>query len=197
VRSAVRVARDLAIPHAHRWGLLSLIAALVIVQDAVGILPRMSELQHLQWGWQAALLTAAWPLVVAPWIPGLSFASMDVTSSLKPGWLKPSLVARLIAGGVPVLRAFRCRSRARLAQPSARKLRKTALGCSFVTPHTTTRRRIIGKTIDRPGPGPNKAASRKARSTTPRAELGCKIPALRWSAAPHELDGFGSGRRDP
>jgi membrane protease YdiL (CAAX protease family) len=28
---------------------------------------------------------------------------MDVTSSLKPGWLKPSLVALLIAGGVPAV----------------------------------------------------------------------------------------------
>ena len=97
----------------RRWGLLSLVAALVIVQDAVGGLPRVNGFRHLHWDWQAALLTAAWPLLVAPWIPGLSLESMGVTSSLKPGWFRPSLVALLIAGGVPAV-FFLLGSRVRL-----------------------------------------------------------------------------------
>jgi membrane protease YdiL (CAAX protease family) len=88
------------------WGLLSLVGALVVVQDAVGELPRVNSFQHLHWSWQAALLTAAWPLIIARWIPGLSLASMGVTSSLKPGWFRPSLVALLIAGGVPLVFFF-------------------------------------------------------------------------------------------
>lgn len=95
------------------WGLLALVAALVVLQDAVGNLPRAGGLQHLHWDWQAALLTAAWPLVVARWIPGLSLASMGVASRLNPGWFKPSLVALLIAGGVPAV-FFLLGSRVRL-----------------------------------------------------------------------------------
>jgi membrane protease YdiL (CAAX protease family) len=97
----------------REWGLLSLVGALVVVQNAIGDLPRANGFQHLHWGWQAALLTAAWPLLVVRWIPGLSLASMGVTSGLKPGWVKPSLMALLIAGGVPAV-FFMLGSRVRL-----------------------------------------------------------------------------------
>jgi membrane protease YdiL (CAAX protease family) len=80
-----------------------LVGALIVVQDAVMGLPRVGPFQHLHWDWQAALLTAAWPLFLAGGLPGLSLASMGVTSSLTPGWFKPSLVALLIAGGVPAV----------------------------------------------------------------------------------------------
>jgi membrane protease YdiL (CAAX protease family) len=36
-------------------------------------------------------------------VPGISLASMGVTSNLRPGWLKPSIVAGLVALAVPAV----------------------------------------------------------------------------------------------
>jgi membrane protease YdiL (CAAX protease family) len=36
-------------------------------------------------------------------VPGISLASMGVTSKLRPGWLKPSIVAGLVALAVPAV----------------------------------------------------------------------------------------------
>jgi membrane protease YdiL (CAAX protease family) len=87
----------------RRWGLLVFVGSLVIFQNAVADLPRVNLFQHLHWQWQATLLTTAWLLFVVWLTPGISFASIGVTSSLKPGWFKPALVALVIAAAVPAV----------------------------------------------------------------------------------------------
>jgi membrane protease YdiL (CAAX protease family) len=89
--------------HTRRWKLVLFVGSLVILFNAVAELPRANGFQHLHWSWQAALLTTALTLLVVCLTPGLSFASIGVTSSLKPGWLKPGIVALLIAAAVPAL----------------------------------------------------------------------------------------------
>ena len=79
------------------------VGSLVILFNAVEELPRVNGFQHLHWSWQAALLTTALTLLVVWLTPGLSFASIGVTSSLKPGWLKPGIVALLIAAAAPTV----------------------------------------------------------------------------------------------
>jgi membrane protease YdiL (CAAX protease family) len=85
----------------RRWGLVVLVGSLVILENAVSELPRVSWLEHLHWHWQATILTTAWPLLLASLAPGLSLAFIGVTSRLKPGWLKPGIVALLIAAAIP------------------------------------------------------------------------------------------------
>ena len=97
----------------RRWGLVLFVGSLVILENAVAELPRVNGFQHLHWSWQAALLTTAWTLLVVSLTPGVSFASIGVTSSLQPGWLKPSIVALLIAAAVPAV-VFSLGSRVRL-----------------------------------------------------------------------------------
>jgi membrane protease YdiL (CAAX protease family) len=95
------------------WGLILAVGSLVFVQNVVGELPRVNGFQDLHWGWQAALLTTALPLLVVLLTPGVSFASIGVTSNLEPGWLKPAIVALLIAVAVPAV-VFILGSRVRL-----------------------------------------------------------------------------------
>lgn len=83
------------------WGLVVLVGSLVIFENAISELPRVRWLEHLHWQWQASILTTAWPLLLAWLAPGLSLAFIGVTSRLKPGWLKPGIVALLIAAAVP------------------------------------------------------------------------------------------------
>jgi membrane protease YdiL (CAAX protease family) len=97
----------------RRWGLVLFVGSLVILFNAVAGLPRVNGFQHLHWSWQAALLTTAWTLLVAWLTPGVSFASIGVTSSLTPGWFKPGIVAILIAAAAPVV-VFILGSRVRL-----------------------------------------------------------------------------------
>jgi membrane protease YdiL (CAAX protease family) len=97
----------------RRWGLVLFVGSLVVLQNAVAELPRVNGFQHLHWSWQAALLTTTLPLLVASLAPGVSFASIGVTSSLKPGWLKPGIVALSIAAAVPAV-FFLLGSRVRL-----------------------------------------------------------------------------------
>jgi membrane protease YdiL (CAAX protease family) len=85
----------------RRWGPILLVSSLIVFQNAIFELPRVDGFRHLHWGWQSALLTTAWPLLLVPLIPGLSFASIGVTSRLKPGWLAPGLVALAMAAAVP------------------------------------------------------------------------------------------------
>jgi uncharacterized protein len=87
----------------RRWGLVLFVGSLVLLQNAVAELPRVNGFQHLHWSWQAALLTTALPLLVVLLTPAVSFASIGVTSSLTPGWLKPAIVALLIAAAVPAV----------------------------------------------------------------------------------------------
>jgi membrane protease YdiL (CAAX protease family) len=87
----------------RRWGLVLFVGSLVILENAVAEFPRVNGFQHLHWSWQAALLTTALPLLVVLLTPAVSFASIGVTSSLKPGWLKPAIVALLMAVAVPAV----------------------------------------------------------------------------------------------
>ena len=87
----------------RRWGLVLFVGFLVILENVVAELPRVSGFQHLHWSWQAAILTTAWVLLVVSLTPAVSFASIGVTSSLKPGWLKPAIIALLIAAAVPAV----------------------------------------------------------------------------------------------
>jgi hypothetical protein len=59
----------------RRWGPILSVAAL----------PRVAMLQNLHWSWQATILTTALVLLVVTLTPGLSFASVGITSRLKPG----------------------------------------------------------------------------------------------------------------
>ena len=87
----------------RQWRVLLFLGALVILQNAVQSLPRVEAVRHLHWPWQESLLTTAWPLLLVSFIPGLSLASIGVTSKVEPGWFKPSLVALLIAVAVPAV----------------------------------------------------------------------------------------------
>ncbi len=87
----------------RRWGLVLFVGSLVFLENAVAELPRVNGFQHLHWSWQSALLTTAWTLLVVSLTPGLSFASIGITSSLRRGWLKPAIPALLIAAAVPAV----------------------------------------------------------------------------------------------
>ena len=87
----------------RRWGLVLFVGSLVILESAIAELPRVNGFQHLHWSWQAAILTTALTLLVVWLAPGVSFASIGVTSSLQPGWLKPAIPALLIAAAVPAV----------------------------------------------------------------------------------------------
>jgi len=87
----------------RRWGLVLFVGSLVILGNAIAELPRVNGFQHLHWGWQAAILTTALTLLVVCLAPGVSFASIGVTSRLQPGWLKPAIPALLIAAAVPAV----------------------------------------------------------------------------------------------
>lgn len=66
-------------------------------------IPRVDGFQHLHWSWQESLLSSAWPFLLVALIPGISLTSIGVTSRLHSGWLKPSLVAGLVALAVPAV----------------------------------------------------------------------------------------------
>jgi membrane protease YdiL (CAAX protease family) len=91
----------------RNWRLLLLVAALIALHDFLVALPRISYFQHLHWSWQEALLATAWPLALAVFTPpSFSLASFGITSPLTMGWLKPAIVALLLAFAVPVLFFF-------------------------------------------------------------------------------------------
>lgn len=87
----------------RRPGLLLLVAFLVALDDAVLLLPKVDGFQHLQWNWQGKLVEAAWPLLLPILAPGISLASLGVTSRLRPGWLKPTILAAALALALPAL----------------------------------------------------------------------------------------------
>jgi membrane protease YdiL (CAAX protease family) len=88
---------------ARRWGLLLFVASLVVLDIALNEIPRMGAFQHLHWKWQECLLSTAWPFLLIALVPGISLASVGVTSRLRPGWLKPSILAGLLALAVPAV----------------------------------------------------------------------------------------------
>ena len=87
----------------RRWGLLLLVASLVALDVALVGIPRVDGFQHHHWSWQECLLSWGWPFLLVALVPGISLVSMGVTSRLRPGWLKPSIVAGLVALAVPAI----------------------------------------------------------------------------------------------
>lgn len=90
----------------RRWGLLLFVACLVVLDIALTEVPRINFFQHLHWSWQESILSAAWPFLLVALVPAVSLASIGVTSRFRPGWLKPSIVAGLVALAVPVVFFF-------------------------------------------------------------------------------------------
>jgi membrane protease YdiL (CAAX protease family) len=87
----------------REWGWLFLIASLVVLDVALIEIPRVDGFRHHHWSWQESLLSSAWPFLLAVLVPGISLASIGVTSRFRPGWLKPSIVAGLVALAVPAV----------------------------------------------------------------------------------------------
>ncbi len=87
----------------RRWGLLLFVASLVVLDAALVEIPRVDGFQHHHWSWQESLLSSAWPFLVVALIPGTSLATIGVTSRFRSGWLKPSIVAGLVALAVPAV----------------------------------------------------------------------------------------------
>lgn len=48
-------------------------------------------------------MSSAWPFLVVALIPGISLASIGLTSRFRSGWLKPSIGAGLVALAVPAV----------------------------------------------------------------------------------------------
>jgi membrane protease YdiL (CAAX protease family) len=87
----------------RRWSLLLFVASLVVLDVALAEIPRVDGFQHLHWSWQECILSAAWPFLLVALVAGISLASIGVTSRFRPGWLKPSIVALLLAMAVPAI----------------------------------------------------------------------------------------------
>jgi len=87
----------------RRWSLLLFAASLVVLDFALLEVPRVDGFQRLHWSWQESLLSTAWPFLLVALVPGISLASVGVTSRFRPGWLKPSIVAGLLALAVPAV----------------------------------------------------------------------------------------------
>ena len=87
----------------RRLGLLLFVVSLVVLDVALVEIPRVDGFQHLHWSWQECLLSTAWPFLLVALVPGISLASVGVTSRFRPGWLKPSIVAGLLALAVPAV----------------------------------------------------------------------------------------------
>lgn len=89
--------------HVRRWRLLLLAASLVVLHDALMEIPRLGVFQRLHWSWQESLLASSWPFILVAVVSGVSLRSIGVSTRLRPGWLKPSLVAVLLAVAVPAV----------------------------------------------------------------------------------------------
>ena len=87
----------------RRWSLLLFVASLVVLDIALIDIPRIDGFQHLHWSWQECILSAAWPFMLVALVAGISLNSIGVTSGFRPGWLKPSIVAGLLAIAVPAI----------------------------------------------------------------------------------------------
>jgi membrane protease YdiL (CAAX protease family) len=87
----------------RRWSLLLFVVCLVVLNLALGEIPRVHVFQHLHWSWQECILSTAWPFLLIAVVRGVSLASVGVTSRFRPGWLKPSIIAGLLALAVPAV----------------------------------------------------------------------------------------------
>ena len=88
---------------ARNWRLFSLVGASLLTQIAVTNLPPINGFRHLHWHWQACLLSVVLVLLLVRLVPAVSLTSIGVTSRLRRGWLKPSIIALLIAVAVPAV----------------------------------------------------------------------------------------------
>jgi uncharacterized protein len=88
---------------ARDWRLFSLVGVLLFIQTAVTSLPRINGFAHLHWNWQGCLLSVGWVLLLVRLAPSVSLTSIGVTSRFRRGWLKPSILALLIAVAVPAV----------------------------------------------------------------------------------------------
>ena len=87
----------------RRWGLVLFVACLTVLNTALIEIPRMGAFQRLQWSWQESIVSTAWPFLLVALVPGISLASIGVTLRFRPGWLKPSIVAGVVALAVPAV----------------------------------------------------------------------------------------------
>jgi uncharacterized protein len=90
----------------RRWSLLLFVASLVVLDVALVTIPRVDGFQHHHWSWQECILSTAWPFLLIAFVPGISLASVGITSRLRSGWLRPSIVALLLALAVPAVFFF-------------------------------------------------------------------------------------------
>lgn len=79
----------------RRWGLLLFVASLVVLDIALSEIPLVGVFRHLYWHWQECILETAWPFLLAALVPGITLASIGVTSRFRSGWLKDSCIALL------------------------------------------------------------------------------------------------------
>ena len=87
----------------RRWELLLFVLCITVFDTALLEIPRIGVFQRLHWSWQESILSTAWPFLLVALAPGISLASIGVTSRFRPGWLKPSLVAGILALAVPAV----------------------------------------------------------------------------------------------
>jgi membrane protease YdiL (CAAX protease family) len=76
---------------------------LVVLNIVLDDIPRVGIFRHLHWSWQECILSTAWPFLLVALVPGITLASIGVTSRFRSGWLKPSFVAGLLALAVPAV----------------------------------------------------------------------------------------------
>lgn len=87
----------------RRWNLLLFVAFLVVLDVALGEMPRVDGFQHHHWSWQECILSTTWPFLLIALVPGISLASVGIMSRFRPGWLRPSMVALLLAVALPAV----------------------------------------------------------------------------------------------
>jgi membrane protease YdiL (CAAX protease family) len=102
VRPPLCVDCRLALPHAT-LGLVVIRSILSSSGRCLVEIPRVDGFQHLHWSWQECLLSTVWPFLLIALVPGISLVSVGVTSRFRPGWLKPSIVALLLALALPAV----------------------------------------------------------------------------------------------
>lgn len=76
---------------------MAFVASLVVLDVALVEIPRVDGFQHLHWSWQECIVSTAWPFSLIALVPEISLVSAGVTSRFRPGWLKPSMIALLLA----------------------------------------------------------------------------------------------------
>jgi membrane protease YdiL (CAAX protease family) len=87
----------------RRWALLAAVGSLVVLSFVLTSLPRVDGFRNHPWAWQESLLSIAWPILLTVVAPGISLATLGVTSRLRPGSIKPGLIALSLALSISVV----------------------------------------------------------------------------------------------